>query len=145
MPTISVQELRELLASDATFACIDVRERGEFGIEQIDGVTPLPRGTLEYRAHSMIPSLAIPTMVMCDDGRRSTMAAETLGAMGFEDVRVLEGGLHAWKAAGLPTGSGWGVRGKLYGERIAVDRDVPQMTADELAELRRLRRAVTVV
>jgi rhodanese-related sulfurtransferase len=65
--------------------------------------------------------------------------------MGYTDIRVLDGGLAAWKAAGLPTVSGWGMHGKEYGERIAVAEQVPQITAAELAELRRRGENVTVV
>src|SRR5262249_26723254 len=73
------------------------------------------------------------------------LAAQTLEAMGYTDVRVVDGGLRAWKARGLPTVSGWGMRGKEYGERIGVDREVPEITAEELAERRRRGEQVTVV
>src|SRR5438067_6139784 len=116
---LRVDELQALLHSDAMYACLDVRERGEFALEQIEGVTPLPRGTIEYRVTTMVPGRRIPIAVFCDDGRRSALAAATLAAMGYADVRVVEGGLGAWKARGLPTISGWGVRGKEYGERVA--------------------------
>src|SRR5437867_7323568 len=143
--SLSVDELRALLHSDTRYACFDVRERGEFALEQIEGVTPLPRGTIEYRVKAMVPGRRIPIAVLCDDGRRSALAAETVAAMRYDDVRVVEGGLAAWKARGLPTISGWGVRGKEYGERIAVDQAVPQITATELAERRRRGEKVTVV
>src|SRR4051812_30792785 len=142
---ISVDELQELLASGRVFACLDVRERGEFGLGQIEGTTPLPRGTLEYRVPTMVPDTSIPVAVLCSDGRRSQLAAETLQSMGYTDVRVLDGGFNAWPQRGFPTIAGWGVRGKEYAERNAVDRGVPQKTAAELAELRRQRKPVTVV
>jgi rhodanese-related sulfurtransferase len=142
---LNVDELRTLLQSDETYACFDVRERGEFGLGQIEGVTPLPRGTIEYRLATMVPRRHIPVVVLCDGGPRSTLAAETVAAMGYENVRVVEGGFAAWKANGLPTIAGWGVRGKEYAERLVVDRGVPQTTAAELAALRRQGQKVTVV
>lgn len=142
---IEATELRDLLRSDRIVACIDVRERGEFAREQIEGVTPLARGTLEYRVRSMIPSRTIPTILCCDDGRRSALAAATLTAMGYQDVSVLRGGLTKWRAQGLPTIEGWGVRGKLYGEQVAVDQAIPQVTADELAARRQAGEPILVV
>lgn len=133
---IAVDELQALLASDDGYAVLDVRERGEFALEQIPGTTPLARGTLEYRAQTMVPRRDIPIVVLCDDGQRSALAATTLQAMSFAHVRVLDGGLNAWKARGLPTQEGWGVGGKAYGEYLAVDAAVPQVTAEELAARR---------
>ena len=43
-----VAALQALLASEAIYAVLDVRERGEFALQQIPGTIPLPRGTLEY-------------------------------------------------------------------------------------------------
>src|SRR5215213_1345137 len=133
---ISVEGLRDLLASDTVYAVVDVRERGEFALSQIPGTSPLGRGTLEYRAQTMIPRPDVPVVVLDDDGRRAALAAATLRAMGFQQVRVLDGGLNAWRAAGLPLQEGWGVGGKAYGEHLAVDAAVPQVTAEELAARR---------
>jgi rhodanese-related sulfurtransferase len=142
---LSAAALAALLESDAPGAVLDVRERGEFALRQIPGTSPLARGTLEYRAWSVVPSRRLPIVVLDDDGRRAALAAETLRAMAYADVRTLAGGLAAWVAAGRPTREGWGVRGKEYGERVAVDRAVPQVTADELAARRRLGEPLTVI
>jgi len=37
---------------------------------------------------------------------RSTLAARTLSEMGYQDVAVLDGGVGAWSAAGLPIEQG---------------------------------------
>jgi rhodanese-related sulfurtransferase len=127
------------------YACLDVRERGEFALGQIEGTTPLPRGTLEYRARTMVPSHTVPIVVCCDDGRRSTMAAATLSDMGYDAVSVLQGGLGAWSAAGLPTIAGWGLRGKQYAEFVALDRGVPHLSATDLAERRERGEKLVVI
>src|SRR4051794_4077791 len=110
--SITPTALDALLRSDTLFAAIDVRERGEFALCQIAGTAPLARGTLEPRAPIALPRRDIPIVVLDDDGRRAALAAETLRAMGYRDVRVLEGGLQAWATEGRPTREGWGVRGK---------------------------------
>ena len=143
--TFQPDELAGLLKSGNAHACIDVRERGEFALEQIPETTPLARGTLEYRVQIMVPSKSVPVIVCCDDGRRSELAALTLSQMGYRDVQLLAGGLVAWKKSGLPTRQGWGVGGKEYGEKIAVTEAVPQITAEDLSLLGRRGERVVVV
>jgi rhodanese-related sulfurtransferase len=134
--TIAPRELQSLLTSNGLYACLDVRERGEFALGQIEGTTPLPRGTLESRVRTMVPSASVSIVICCDDGRRSALAATTLEAMGYAQTSILAGGIDAWRADGHPIIEGWGVRGKTYGERTAVREEVPQVTAEELAARR---------
>ena len=133
------------MASAAPHACIDVRERGEFARAQIAGTSPVNRGALELRLPVMVPDKSIPVAVCCDDGRRGALAAETLGRMGYTDVRTLAGGLDEWQRQGLPVRSGWGVHGKEYGEQVAHGNAVTHVSAVELAQRRRAGEDVLVV
>jgi hypothetical protein len=45
-------------------------------------------------------------MVMCHAGKRGAAAAEKLCSLGFRNVRNLEGGMVAWKAAGMTCQAG---------------------------------------
>ena len=144
-PSIDPSALQALLASDTLYACIDVRERGEFARAQIAGTSPVNRGALEIRLPVMVPDRRVPVVLCCDDGRRSTMAAETLASMGYTDIRTLAGGLDEWQRQGLPVRSGWGVHGKEYGERVAHGGNVTHLSAVELAGRRRGGEDVVVV
>ncbi len=42
-----------------------------------------------------------PIVLACRTGRRSARAAQSLHWQGYDDVRLLSGGLVAWEAAGL--------------------------------------------
>ena len=88
---------------------VDVREPAEFAQGHLPGAVNLPRGVLEFqiRAHPAIAgrttgSSALPLLLYCLTGGRSALAADSLGQLGFEDVRSLAGGLQAWRNAGLP-------------------------------------------
>ena len=41
-------------------------------------------------------------IVYCRSGVRAALAASTLKALGYQDVANLDGGIAAWKQAGLP-------------------------------------------
>jgi rhodanese-related sulfurtransferase len=130
--TISAPALKTLMESDTLYAVLDVRDWGEFTLEQIPGTNALPRGHLEKYIAVLVPKKDIKTVVYCDTGQRSACAALTLEALGYTNVSVLEDGLRSWKAAGYETIHGWSLRGKEYGERLQVEEDIPEMTAEEL-------------
>ncbi|MBI3245661.1 MAG: hypothetical protein HYZ50_04035 [Deltaproteobacteria bacterium] len=130
--TINAQELKDLMASDALFAVLDVRDWGEFTLEQILDTIPLPRGQMEKYISVLVPTTDVHVVLLCDTGQRSARAAATLESLGYTNVSVLEGGLQSWKAAGYETIHGWSLRGKAYGERLQVEEEIADLTAEEL-------------
>ena len=88
---------------------LDVREGEEWQHGHIDGSLPAPRGLLEFLADPTSPrhksglDPARRVIVVCASGTRATFAAATLKTLGYQDPVVLEGGIKAWMAAGLPT------------------------------------------
>jgi 3-mercaptopyruvate sulfurtransferase SseA len=45
--------------------------------------------------------------LIADDEEIASLAAIDLHEMGYEEVRLVSGGLSAWKSASLPTETGW--------------------------------------
>jgi rhodanese-related sulfurtransferase len=89
-----------------TAVLVDIREPDEVASERIAGsvVTPLSAfdaADLDFRpGHDVI--------YMCRSGGRTGMNCSRLAARIPGEAFVLEGGLNAWKAGGLPTVSGSG-------------------------------------
>lgn len=87
---------------------LDVRETEECQHGHIDGSLQIPRGVLEsfadpagpHHPEALDPSRRV--IVVCRSGARAALAAVTLQTMGYVDVAVLDGGLVAWRDAGLP-------------------------------------------
>jgi len=129
---ITPQELRALMEGPSPHAVLDVREPMEFHEAQIFRSTSLPRGSIEFRVAKLVPVKTLPVVVLDEGGPRAERAAGTLDGLGYRDVRLLEGGLAGWKAAGLPTVSGTNVPSKDFGERIHVQEKVPEVEAEEL-------------
>jgi len=133
--TISCQDLAALMASDGLFAVFDVRERGEYNQRQIPNTTSLPRSQIEFRIAELVPNRNIRIVLYEDDGRRAELAAKTFGELGYRQVSILHGGLGAWQEEGRATVSGVNVPSKAFGEIVHHDRNVPDLSADELKKL----------
>jgi rhodanese-related sulfurtransferase len=107
---VSTTELRCRLESTDPPVVIDTRtqtDRRRFGV--IDGSIHAPRTVLEWHVdpsngyrHPAMRSFDQPIVVICNGGYSSSLAAANLVRLGFTDVADLIGGVHAWRAAGLP-------------------------------------------
>jgi 3-mercaptopyruvate sulfurtransferase SseA len=74
----------------------------------VPGARWIGRGRLELRIGPAIADKSRSLLVTCADGVQSTLAAATLRRIGYAAARVLDGGLAAWRAAGLPVETGPG-------------------------------------
>lgn len=81
---------------------VDVRSSEEFAAGHLRDAKHIPLADLGARIGELDKSKNRTVVMACQTGARSDKAARQLQAAGFEDVHSLEGGLAAWKAAGLP-------------------------------------------
>ena len=81
---------------------VDVRSAEEFAAGHLRDAKHIPLADLGNRIGELDKSKNRTVVVVCQTGARGDKAARQLQAAGFEDVHSLEGGLTAWKAAGLP-------------------------------------------
>jgi rhodanese-related sulfurtransferase len=99
---ISAAELQAARRDRPDTALLDVRASGEYLLGHIPGSRWAARGKLELLIDGLVPDRGRPIVAVCDSGVRSTLAAATLHALGYADVRYLAGGLAAWQDAALP-------------------------------------------
>ena len=99
-------ELRDLLRMAAPPVVIFVGTSREFAAGHVPGARWVPRGWLELRIEDLVPDWTEPIVVTDSDGVDALLAARTLEAIGYHDVSVIEGGMHAWRAAGLSVEQG---------------------------------------
>lgn len=96
---ISPQEAQRLVEENGA-VLIDVREPDEFGNVRIPGSHLQPLSVLE-----LLPSdrdLDKPAVYFCRTGRRTAKAMDSLERRGHAATYIVDGGLTAWQAAGLP-------------------------------------------
>src|SRR5216110_3141271 len=137
--------LAELMASDIPHAVLDVRERGAYERGHVFRATSLPRRQLEFRMPTLVTAPATPLALIDADGALAPLAATTLGAMGYRDVRVLAGGLGAWRAAGRRVVQGLNVPSKVFGERALHEWRTPQITPEDLVRRIEKREDMVIV
>ena len=131
---IAPAALAALLTSAEPHAVLDVRERNAYERSHIFRTTALPRRLLEFRLPGLVPAPITPVVLIdADGGALAARARATALALGYRDVRVLDGGLAAWRAAGRPTVQGINVPSKVFGERALHELKTPQIPPRELA------------
>ena len=86
-----------------TATIIDVRSSDEFASGHIEGATFMPLHVVPVRLSELERSATY--YVVCQSGGRSAQACAYLADHGF-DVRSVEGGMNAWRSAGLPVATG---------------------------------------
>jgi molybdopterin/thiamine biosynthesis adenylyltransferase/rhodanese-related sulfurtransferase len=80
---------------------IDVRPHAATS-PSINGSIVADLGGLTVEPTRWIPSLTSRTLIVCDIGLRSAVAARQLRAAGYDAVLSLAGGIDAWRSEGLP-------------------------------------------
>jgi len=80
---------------------IDVSEPAEYAAGHAVGARSVPLAGLET-SRELPKNKSLPLVVVCATGARATRAVAVLKKLGYENARVLAGGLAAWRAANLP-------------------------------------------
>ena len=94
---ITAQELAEWIDDGTTLQLVDVRGPGEQESGMVPGAIPVPLARLLDRHVEL--DRAVPTVVYCAGGYRSSIAASLLRSLGFDRVADLQGGYAAWEAS----------------------------------------------
>jgi rhodanese-related sulfurtransferase len=81
---------------------LDVRETAELTGGKLPNALHIPLSQLKERAAELAKLTNRPVVVYCARGNRSRTAGNLLAKQGFADIYSLNGGLKAWKDAGLP-------------------------------------------
>ena len=81
---------------------VDICEPAEFAAGHVTGAKNIPLGDLEAKLPGVVKNKALPLILVCASGARSSRAVATAKKLGYEQAQSLSGGLKAWKDANLP-------------------------------------------
>ena len=93
---ITVETLRDRLASGDDLLLVDCREPDEYDIVHLEPATLLPMSELTNRAAELEPHRGREIVVHCHHGGRSLRVVHWLRQRGFTKVSNLAGGIEAW-------------------------------------------------
>ena len=110
---ISPADAQQRLEQDSNALLVDVRDAGDIpSTGLVSGGKNISLGMLPIKADLELPEeLRDPELqdrsrqviTTCQIGPNAAIGAKLLKDMGFTNVSYMDGGMEAWKAAGLPT------------------------------------------
>lgn len=113
---LSAPTAHQLAVANPLVRFIDVRTPGEHESLHIEGAYNVPLDRLAEHAEELCSNLADPVILVCQTGVRASKANQTLSDAGMTSLHLLEGGVNAWVALGLPI-----VKGT---KRMSLERQV---------------------
>ena len=112
VPTATPTEIQQRMELDPNALVVDVRDPADIAVTgTIPGAINVPLGSLTYKADDEVPEewrdlqlqdRTRPIITTCLKGPMGALGGKLLKDMGFTEVSILEGGVQAWQAAGLP-------------------------------------------
>jgi rhodanese-related sulfurtransferase len=105
-PVLAPADLARLAQDYRAIRLLDVRTPAEFEAEHIEGAYNVPLDTLAEHGPEIRAGVSGMVVLVCRSGQRARKAEEALKAAGMTNLHVLDGGIAAWIAAGLPVRRG---------------------------------------
>ena len=94
------------LDADRPASIIFVETSSDFSNGHVPGARWAPRGSLELQISDIAPDKDAAIAVTCNNGQNAAFAGAALKGLGYRNVSVLEGGMAAWRQAGLAVEQG---------------------------------------
>lgn len=101
---IGMEEYRTLVDNPGSALIIDVREPDEYAAGHVPGSINIPRGQIESQIWNHVDKTDLnkPIVLQCQAGRRASLAAQSLGAIGFTQTKAVVMNLDDWQRTGHP-------------------------------------------
>jgi rhodanese-related sulfurtransferase len=134
-PTVTPHDVRRALLLRQEIALLDMRHEAVFATGHPLFAANMAADRIAIEAALRLPRKNAP-IVLYDDGEGLTaQASAQLGKLGYTDVRVLAGGIKAWREAGYEILQDVNSYAKAFGELVETRRHTPSLGADEVASL----------
>ena len=135
MTGISPVAVRRALLARQEIAIFDLRSEHVFAQDHPLFAAQLPLDRIAIEAEARVPRKAT-TIVLYDDGEGLVAPArDTFLSLGYTDVRILDGGLGGWRAAGYELFQDVNSYSKAFGELVEHRRHTPSLPAERVQAL----------
>jgi len=130
--SLSPQDVRKALLAREEIALIDVRTEDAFARGHPLFAAQIPLARIEAEAHWRIPRRDTPVVVYDDGEGLALKAAVRFAALGYSNVRELEGGVGGWRDAGYELFEDVNSYSKAFGELVEHRRHTPSLPAEQV-------------
>src|ERR1700742_2708475 len=135
VPTITAQEVRLALLAREEIALLDVRHEAAFATGHPLFAANMSADRIALEAATRLPRKDVPVVIYDAGEGLVALAAYHLKQLGFTNVRLLEGGLQGWQAAGYELFQDVNSYAKAFGELVEHRRHTPSLSAEEVGRL----------
>ena len=133
--TVAPSQVRRALLLRDEIAFLDVRHEAAFATGHPLFAANMATDRIELEAEARLPRKDVPIVVYDAGEGLVPLAADRFGALGYTDIRQLDGGLQGWRMAGFELFQDVNSYAKAFGELVESRRHTPSLTADEVAGL----------
>ena len=135
LPSTTASQIRTALLLRDEIALLDLRREAVFATGHPLFAANMAADRIALEAETRLPRKDVP-IVVYDGGEGLIEAAiERFRALGYTNVRRLDGDLQAWKAAGYEVFQDVNSYAKAFGELVESRRHTPSLAAEEVAAL----------
>src|SRR5258705_9041769 len=134
-PTVTPSQIRCALLLRDEIAFLDVRHEAAYATGHPLFAANMAADRITLEAEARLPRKDVPVVVYDAGEGLVSQAADRLRALGYTNIRQLDGGLQAWQMAGLELFRDVNSYAKAFGELVESRRHTPSLAAGEVAGL----------
>jgi rhodanese-related sulfurtransferase len=135
IPSVTPSQIHSGLLLREEIALLDVRHEAAFATGHPLFAANMAAGRIELEAAHRLPRKDV-SVVLYDAGEGLVPeATDRFRALGYTNVRQLDGGLAGWRRAGYEIFEDVNSYAKAFGELVEHRRHTPSLAADEVAAL----------
>jgi rhodanese-related sulfurtransferase len=134
-PSVTPSQVRCALLLRDEIALLDLRHEAAYATGHPLFAANMAADRIALEAEARLPRKNVPIVVYDAGEGLVPVATDRLRALGYTDVRQLDGGLQAWRMAGFELFRDVNSYAKAFGELVESRRHTPSLPADEVARL----------
>ncbi|WP_108512260.1 rhodanese-like domain-containing protein [Bradyrhizobium algeriense] len=135
VPPVSPSQIRTALLLRDEIALLDARHEAVFATGHPLFAANMAADRITLEAAARLPRKDVPIVIYDDGEGLVAVAADRLTALGYSNVRQLDGGLQGWKQAGFELFQDVNSYAKAFGELVEHRRHTPSLAAEEVSAL----------
>jgi rhodanese-related sulfurtransferase len=135
IPAVTPSQIRKLLLLRQEIALLDLRHEAAYATGHPLFAANMAAERIALEAEARLPRKDVPIVVYDAGEGLVTEAAARFAALGYTDIRELEGGLEGWRKAGFEIFIDVNSYAKAFGELVESRRHTPSLAAEEVAAL----------